>query len=90
MGTGLEVEVLWGVDRDDLSKPQGDERERVAERSGERDLRGDEQKPDMRRGRQGRAGKKPQSSRDQESGCVDPALVQGQPEFLPGEISPHT
>lgn len=90
MGTGLEVKVLWGVDRNDPSKPQSGERELVAERSGERDLRGDEQKPDMRRGRQGRAGKKPQSSRDQESGCVNPALVQGQSVFLPGEISPYT
>jgi hypothetical protein len=65
MGTDLEVKVLWEVDRNDRSEAQGDERERVAERSVERDLRGDEQKSDMRRGRQGRAGKKPQSSRDQ-------------------------
>ncbi len=89
MGTGLEVKVLWGVDRNDPSKPQGDKRERVAERSGERDLRGDEKKSDIRHGRQRRAGKKPRSFRDQESGCVNPALVQGQSVFLPGEISLH-
>jgi hypothetical protein len=51
MNIDLEVEVLWGVGRNDPSEPQGDNRERVAERSGERDLRDDEQKPDRRRGR---------------------------------------
>ena len=34
MGTDLEVRVHWEVDRNDPSEPQGDERERVAERSG--------------------------------------------------------
>jgi hypothetical protein len=34
MGTDLEVKVLWEVDRNDPSEPQGDERERFAERSG--------------------------------------------------------
>ena len=52
----LEVEVLWEVGRNDPSEPQGDDRERVAESSGERDLWGDEQKPDMRRSESGRAG----------------------------------
>ena len=42
----LEVKVLWGVGRNDPSELQGDNRESVAESSGERDLRGDEQKPD--------------------------------------------
>lgn len=51
-----EVEVLWEVGCNDPSEPQGEDRERIAERSGERDLWGDEQKPDMRRGRPGRAG----------------------------------
>ena len=53
MNIDLEVKVLWGVDRNDPSEPQGDDRERIAERSGERDLRGDEQKPDRRRGEKG-------------------------------------
>jgi len=34
MNTNLEVKVLWGVDRSDLSEPQGEKRERLAERSG--------------------------------------------------------
>jgi hypothetical protein len=29
----VEVKVLWEVDRNDPSEPQGNERERVAERS---------------------------------------------------------
>jgi len=37
-------------------------------------LRADEQEPDRRRSRSGRAGIKPQSSRDQGSGGVDPAV----------------
>jgi hypothetical protein len=49
MTIDLEVEVLWGVGRNDPSEPQGDNREGVAESSGERDLRGDVQKPDVRR-----------------------------------------
>jgi hypothetical protein len=53
MNIDLEVKVLWGVGRNDSSKPQGDNREGVADRSGERDLRGDEQEPDIRRGRPG-------------------------------------
>ena len=57
MTIDLEVKVLWGVGRNDPSEPQGENRERLAESSGERDLWGDEQKPDMRRGRPGRAGK---------------------------------
>jgi len=56
MSTDLEVKALWEVGRNDPSEPQGDDRERVAESSGERDLRGDEQKPDMRRSGLGRAG----------------------------------
>jgi len=52
----LEVEVLWEVGRNDPSEPQGADREGSAERSGERDLWGDEQKPDSRRGDSGRAG----------------------------------
>ncbi len=53
MNIDLEVEVLWGVGRNDPSEPQGADREGSAERRGERDLWGDEQKPDMRRGRPG-------------------------------------
>ena len=60
-----EVKVLWEVGRNDPSEPQGDDRERLAESSGERDLRGDVQKPDRRRRHSGRAGKEPRSSRDQ-------------------------
>ena len=56
MTIDLEVEVLSEVDRNDRSEPQGADREGSAESSGERDLRGDEQKPDNRRGRSGRVG----------------------------------
>ena len=52
----LEVEVLWEVGRNDPSEPQGADREGSAESSGERDLWGDEQKPDSRQGDSGRAG----------------------------------
>jgi hypothetical protein len=48
MNIDLEVKVLWRVGRNDPSEPQGDHRERIAERSGERDLWGDEQKSDRR------------------------------------------
>jgi hypothetical protein len=55
-----QVKVLWGGDRTNPSEPQGEGnrtgREAGAESSGERDLRGDVQKPDSRRGRPGRAG----------------------------------
>jgi hypothetical protein len=34
MTIDLEVKVLWEVGRNDPSEPQGDNRERVAERSG--------------------------------------------------------
>jgi hypothetical protein len=56
MTLDLEVKVLWEVDRNDPSQPQGDDREGVAESSGARDLRGDVQKPDRRREDLGRAG----------------------------------
>jgi hypothetical protein len=56
MTIDLEVKVLWGVGRSNPSEPQCDNREGVVERSGERDLWGDEQKPDMRRGESGQAG----------------------------------
>jgi hypothetical protein len=56
MTIDLEVKVLSEADRSDRSDPQGDDRERVAESSGEQDLRGDEQKSDKRRGRSGRVG----------------------------------
>ena len=36
MDDGLEVKVLWGVGRDDPSRPQGADREGSAEGSGER------------------------------------------------------
>jgi hypothetical protein len=52
----LEVKVLSGVDRSDRSEPQGEDCEGLAESSGEHDLRGDEQKPDIRRGGSGRVG----------------------------------
>ena len=65
MITDSEVKVLWGVGRDDPSEPQGEDREKVAESSGKRDLRGDGQKPDTRRDRSGRAAKEPRSSCDQ-------------------------
>ena len=55
MNIDLEVQVLWGVGRDDPSEPQGANRERCAERSGERDLRGDVQESDVRRCDSGRA-----------------------------------
>jgi hypothetical protein len=56
MTIGLEVEVLSGADRSDRSEPQSADREGSAESSGERDLWGDEQKPDRRRGDSGRVG----------------------------------
>jgi hypothetical protein len=56
MTIDLEVKVLSGTDRSDRSEPQGADREGSAGSSGERDLRGDEQKPDRRRGRSGRVG----------------------------------
>ncbi len=65
MTIDLEVKVLWGVGRNDPSEPQGADREGSAESSGERDLRGDVQKPDRRRRHSGRAGREPRSSRDQ-------------------------
>ena len=34
MNIDLEVKALWGVGRKDPSEPQGDDRERVTERSG--------------------------------------------------------
>ncbi len=89
MNIDQEVEVLWEGGRTDPSEPQGDNRERVAESSGERDLRGDVQKSDQRRGESERAGKKPQSSPRPKTDLVNPAPVQGQPMFLPGEISPY-
>ena len=58
-------------------------------RKRESKLRADEQEPDKRRCRSGRAGKKPRSSCGQGSGGVNPAVVQGRSAFLPGEISPH-
>jgi len=65
MTIDLEVQVLSGVDRDDRSEPQDETREWLVESSGEQDLRGDVQESDQRRGRPGRVGKRPQSSRDQ-------------------------
>jgi len=65
MTIDLEVKVLSEADRSDRSEPQGADREGSAESSGEQDLRGDEQKPDSRRGQSGRVGKRPRSSRDQ-------------------------
>ncbi len=56
MTCDLEVQVLWELDRGDPSEPQGDDREGLAESSGERDPQGDVQQPDQRRGRAGRAG----------------------------------
>jgi hypothetical protein len=56
MTIDLEVEVLSEVDRNDRSEPQGADREGSAESSGEHDLRGDEQKPDRRRGQSGQVG----------------------------------
>jgi len=35
MNIDQEVEVLWGVGRNDPSEPPGEDRERVAESSGE-------------------------------------------------------
>ena len=56
MNTDLEVQVLRELGREDPSEPPGADREGSAESSGERDLRGDEQQPDLRRGGPGRAG----------------------------------
>jgi hypothetical protein len=59
MTIDLEVEVLSEADRSDRSEPQGADREGSAESSGERDLWGDEQKPDGRRDQSGRMGNGP-------------------------------
>ena len=56
MNIDLEVKVLWEVGRNDPSEPQGDDREGIAESSGEQDLCGDVQESDARRGESGRAG----------------------------------
>jgi hypothetical protein len=77
MNIDLEVKVLWRVGRNNPSEPQGEDRERIAESSGERDLRGDEQKPDRRRSESGRAGKQPRSPMRPRKHSVDRALVQG-------------
>jgi len=50
MNIDLEVQILWDVGRNDPSEPQGTNCEGVAERSGERDLRGDELQPDRQSG----------------------------------------
>ena len=55
MGFSQRVEVPQGGGHTDLSEAQGRKRERPSEGSAERDLRADEQKPDMRRGLLGRA-----------------------------------
>jgi hypothetical protein len=46
----LDVKVFSETDRSDRSEPQGADHEGRAESSGERDLTGDEQKPDSRLG----------------------------------------
>jgi hypothetical protein len=56
MNIDLEVKILWGVGRNSPSEPQGDDREGIAESSGQQDLRGDVQESDVRRGESGRAG----------------------------------
>jgi hypothetical protein len=89
MNTDLEVEVLWEVGRSDPSEPQGVNRERHAERSGERDPWGDEQKPDRRRDGIRASGQMTAKLSRPSRRFVDPALVQGQSVVLPGEISPH-
>ena len=88
MGIGQKVQVLWGVDRDDPSETLGVNRERRAERS-------EVARPVGRRAGIGyeavqlkvsvQMGAKLLRSRS----CVlkNPALVQGQPMFVPGEIS---
>src|SRR5687768_3612734 len=82
MTLDLEVKVLWGVDRSDPSQPQGEKRERLAESSGARDLRGDEQKPDTRRTGLRVSGPETATPSRSRSPDVDPALVQGQPRRL--------
>ena len=56
MNIDLMEEVLCGVGRNNPSEPQGADRERSAESSGERDLGDDEQKSDWMRGDSGRVG----------------------------------
>ena len=51
--------------------------------------RADEQEPDRRRRRAGRAGVRPRSSDDQGSGDVDPAVVRRRTAVLPGEMPSH-
>src|SRR5688500_4684339 len=89
MTLDLEVQVLWGVDRSDPSQPQGEKRERLAESSGARDLRGDEQKSDMRRTGLRVSGPETATPSRSRRPDVDPALVQGQPRRLTwGDLGP--
>lgn len=82
MNIDLEVEVLWGVGRNDPSEPQGADREGSAEGSGERDLWGDVQEPDMRQGEIRASGPLTAKLSRPRKRFVDPALVQGQPMIL--------
>jgi len=65
MGALLEVEVLPRVGHNERSEAQLHEGDRVWEGSVERKSWADGQEPHRRRCRAGRAGPKPQSSRDQ-------------------------
>jgi hypothetical protein len=67
MTLDLEVKVLWRVGRNDPSELQGDDRERVAEGSGERDLWGDGQQPDRRRSRSGERARNREALCDQDA-----------------------
>jgi hypothetical protein len=89
MNIDLEVEVLWGVGRNDLSEPQGDDREEVAESSGVAGPVGRRTEIGYEAGRT-RASGRMTAKLSRPKGClVDPALVQGQSMVLSGEISPH-
>jgi hypothetical protein len=90
MNTDLEVEVLWGVGRNDPSEPQGGHREGIAERSEGARPAGRRTGTGYQAGRLRASGPMTAKLSRPRSRFVDPALVQGQPVFLPGEISPHS
>jgi len=80
MGFSQRVEVPQGGGHADLSEAQGRKRERPSGGSAERDLRADEQEPDMRRSSLGRAAGWSRSSvtkrgRRRSGGCAGKAEV---------------
>jgi hypothetical protein len=89
MNIDLEVEVLWGVGRNDPSEPQGGNRERLAERSGVAGPAGRRTETGYEAGLTRASGPLTAKLLRPRGSLVDPALVQGQSMGLSREISPH-